>query len=64
MYGQAENGALLARPNVHYGVFCTAGYQCVYEKGGNPLVALACSLGWWLFAAAMIAAGPSRVPAP
>jgi len=48
---------LLRSERVQYGVFGTAGYQCIYHTSPAPWWYYATSLEWWLVSAALLLAG-------
>ncbi len=49
IYASKENQALLGKPNIHYGVFCSSGYQCIYEQKESKLFYMITSVEWWFF---------------
>ena len=63
IYTDTESEPLLAGPNIHYGVFATSGYQCIYTKRQAFLEHFAVSLEWWLLSAALLLAGWFSTPA-
>ncbi len=48
---------LFGRPNVHYGVFGSAGYQCIYERKASRAYYLVTSLEWWCLCVALAGMG-------
>lgn len=48
IYAQRDTAPLWGRPNVFYGVFCSSGYQCLYERMGGAWPHLMQSPEWWL----------------
>jgi GT2 family glycosyltransferase len=63
IYAGLDHSTLLAEPNINYGIFGSAGFQCVYEKRGSGLAYLLTSLEWWLVCATLTLAGFFARPA-
>jgi len=45
------------RPDVHYGVFGSAGYQCIYERPAGLWIHLFTSLEWWILCTGLLILG-------
>lgn len=63
IYSGVDHATLLANPDVNYGIFGSAGYQCIYEPRGSMLPYVFTSLEWWLLCIALIGAGFIASPA-
>jgi len=63
IYASPEAQPLLGRPNIRYGIFGSAGYQCIYQRPGNRLVHRVASCEWWFFSLCLIVLGLYAAPA-
>lgn len=57
IYSDRNSRPLWGKPNVYQGVFCTSGYQCLYERRGSHLPYVFTSPEWWVFLLALAACG-------
>ncbi|MBN1517760.1 glycosyltransferase [Candidatus Sumerlaeota bacterium] len=57
IYGSVENQALMRKPNVRYGVFCSSGYQCIYHRPSRAFSHLLTSFEWWFICLGLLLAG-------
>jgi len=57
IYSNQGTNRLVGRSNVRYGVFGSAGYQCVYFGRGSDFSHAVTSLEWWLFCSCMLLLG-------
>ncbi|HDR91447.1 MAG TPA: glycosyltransferase, partial [candidate division Zixibacteria bacterium] len=48
---------LFKKPNIHYGIFGSAGYQCIYPKAESRLVSFLTSVEWCLFSLVLMLIG-------
>ncbi|MCA9447745.1 MAG: glycosyltransferase, partial [Candidatus Omnitrophica bacterium] len=53
----------LGKPNIQYGIFGSAGYQCIYPPGGSWVYYLMSSIEWWAISLALIVTGLFSLPA-
>lgn len=61
IYAGPESSALLRPPNIHYGVFGSAGFQCLYERPGGYWGYLISSPEWGIACLALLACGPFSI---
>ncbi|MFH0793854.1 MAG: glycosyltransferase, partial [bacterium] len=57
IYPSYGNRPLFTSRNVHFGVFASAGYQCLYAGRESALPYIVTSLEWWLFFSCLVVAG-------
>lgn len=57
IYSSQELLPLFKPHDIHYGVFGSAGFQCVYERRGSFLTYFLTSLEWWLICGALLLGG-------
>ena len=58
IYANREEAAPLVQKHVHYGVFGSAGYQCVYAQPAGSLAHWLVSLEWWVLCLLLLLLGP------
>jgi O-antigen biosynthesis protein len=57
IYSSRELRPLFAKPAIRFGVFGTAGYQCVYERTAGSIPFYVTSLEWWLACVILVTGG-------
>lgn len=57
IYSSSETTAAIGGPNIHYGVFGTAGFQCVYDRPASLLSYVFTSIEWWIVCGCLILLG-------
>lgn len=63
IYAGLHHQSLLSGPDVHYGIFGSAGYQCIYHRPGSPIPYALTSLEWWAVCVALLLVGFVAQPA-
>lgn len=58
IYAGREDAAPMVQRHVHYGVFGSAGYQCVYARPAGSLAHWIVSLEWWVLCLLLLLIGP------
>src|SRR5690606_13969594 len=57
IYSGRDEGSVFRRPDIHYGVFATSGYQCVYTRRDDRITQFLMSLEWLMFCVFLLAMG-------
>jgi O-antigen biosynthesis protein len=57
IYSGQELLPLMKPYDIHYGVFGSAGFQCIYERRSGFLPHLLTSFEWWVFSSILLVAG-------
>jgi O-antigen biosynthesis protein len=57
VYSSRESSAVLGGPNVHYGIFGSADFQCIYERPAGMLSYLITSVEWWVACIGLLLCG-------
>lgn len=57
IYSGRDQARIFDSVDVHYGVFGSAGYQCIYQRREGWISHFVVSLEWWLICAGMLAIG-------
>ncbi len=63
IYASRENLAPFIETHIHYGVYGSGGFQCVYGRPAGTLAYGAVSVEWWLLAVLLVAFGGWSTPA-
>jgi glycosyltransferase involved in cell wall biosynthesis len=57
IYSGLDDRALFQRPDIHYGVFASSGYQCIYTRSESYLTQFVTSLEWLVFCLFLLVMG-------